>query len=162
MKLSLGIDQSTTLTGLCLIRYDDIGVPLQASWEFVECATIETPDYLSMRDEIQLFIFQYPHIVTAEGAYYGPSAEAHRNAVRSATWVEAVVCEYKIGSRFDIVPASEWRLKVWGKMPRLKSDALKAYSIQWAKDHGVPVANDHEGDALGLAVCGMMMAMEAD
>lgn len=156
-QICLGIDQSTTLTGLCLCRYRSAD-----DWDFIRCDTYETPGYIAMRKHISDFIMlDYPDVVICEDAFYGRSATAHKAAVRSATWVEAVVMQYKLGRRFEIVPATTWRAKVWGPVKRMKSPEAKQYSIDYARSLGVPVDNDHEADAFGMCRYGILTDTEA-
>lgn len=151
--ISLGIDQSMYATGLCKINFDRGG-----HWNYMRSETVATPSYLAMRDALIAFVgLNTVTVVTAEDAFMGKFAAAHKAAIRSATWVEAVCCQYKIGEMFQIVEAKSWRAKIWGAgKGGLKRDDAKAYSVEYAIAHGLPAdVDDNQGDAFGLALCGM-------
>lgn len=165
--ISIGVDQSTTATGLCAVRFDKSG-----EWEVVTAKTVETETYNEMSTELRAFInfvsyhdMPPPTVIMCEGAYFGKSASAHANAVRSAAWVEAVVCQYKLGEMFDVVPAASWRAVAWHRLKnasRLKSADAKKYSIIFADEAGIVDPDDHQGDALGLAIYGMKAYLERE
>ncbi len=160
--ISLGIDQSMKATGLCLVSFDANGV-----WTYLRSRTVATPDFNTMRDEMIPFIgLDMPTVVTAEDAFLMKSPQAFKNAIRSAAFVEAVCCQYRIGQMFHIVEAKSWRAKIWGKgKGGMKRDDAKAYSVEFIKSAiaGSPVdviqnnphPDDNQGDAFGLSLCGM-------
>lgn len=156
--ISLGIDQSMYATGMCVVQFGSTGVSV-----YLRSQTVATPDYNAMRDALIAFIgLDTVTVVTAEDAFMGKSPAAHKAAIRSATWVEATCCQYKIGEMFDIVTANEWRAQVWGKgKGGMKRDDAKAYSVEFAESHGLIDLDNNQGDAFGLSLCGMHRYLEA-
>jgi len=139
-------------TGLCLVQFGETGV-----WVYLRSRTIATPSYVAMRDALIDFIgLDTVTVVTAEDAFFGKSAMAHKNAIRSATWVESTCCQYGLGEMFDIVSANQWRAAIWGKgKGGMKRDDAKAFSIEFATAHGLLDPDDNRGDAFGLALYGI-------
>ena len=155
--IAIGVDQSITKTGLCMRRFTMNGYS-----KVIRAATVDTPTYNDMRRSLLTFIgLLTPTVIMCEGAFYGKSATAHAAAVKSAAWVEAVVCQYKLGEMFDVVPAVSWRKVAWPGVKRMKSEDAKLYSILQAIKAGIVDPDDHQGDADGICQYAIKMYTEA-
>jgi len=150
--IAIGVDQSTTKTGLCMRRFT-----LNGHSKVIRAATINTPTYIDMRNAITGFIALHsPTVIMCEDGFKGCNVMT----TVTAAWVEAIVCQYKLGEMFDKVSASEWRKAVWGKMKSLNSAEWKAYSIAQAIKAGIVDPDDHQGDADGICQYAIKMYTE--
>lgn len=152
--IAIGIDQSMKATGLCIVRFDREG-----RWKVIRAVTVETPTYNAMRDAIVHFPgLHTPTVIMCEDGFKGCNVAT----TVTAAWVEAIVCQYKLGEMFDKVVANKWRSVAWPGKGKMKAPAWKAHSIEYAKWEGIVDPDDHQGDALGLAIYGIKAYLEAD
>ena len=110
--IAIGVDQSTTKTGLCMRRFIANG-----NSKVIRAATIDTPGYNDMRRSLLTFIgLLTPTVIMCEDGF--PRCNVMTTV--TAAWVEAVVCQYNLGEMFDKVSASEWRKAVWPDANQVK------------------------------------------
>lgn len=164
--LSLGIDQSTTDTGLCLIRFEN-----SYKFEPVKTATVKTPDYPAMIEAVCSFMgLEGPDVCCAEWGYISVDKGTKQMdkgvqgfyAVQTCTWVECLMHHYFKPTMFCKASAHDWRERIWGHgkgwMPRKQA---KAYSITYAEAAGIESPTHDMADAFGLALYGKEIYEEA-
>jgi len=160
--ISLGVDQSTTKTGMCLIEFDK-----KFKWEFIKATTVETSDYGNMKVWMLAMIIN-PAVVCAEWGYVGKNIQSAFQTIRTSGWCEAVTNEFWREAKFFTASAAEWRNLIWyqgaGFMNRADAKKfsidflLKSTYLSKVKPEK---PDDHQGDALGLALYGMHKYLEA-
>ncbi len=172
--MSIGIDPGTT-TGWAMVMPNTKGQLTLAGRGHIKRPKSDNGDWLSYVRQVRELVQGWWSIpdrifVAVEGQYIGSYTDARgvRRPV-AGSLVPAQIAGIWMGAISAVMDPDmvhqyqpdEWRRIIWPDMRRMKRNEAKEWAVRWAQMtfQVVKVTRD-EADAIGLAVCGMLMARE--
>ena len=169
----LGVDQSTTATGLCVIKWHPVSGPDVLYARTVEPSGMQEI-YSALCDVFRYTSYRPVAMAREQGFFSAKTPEAGLAIERSGGWIEMAIWTLSARAMMVTSPtmyrmmAIEWRRAVWGaEYAKLPADVAKDHSVQFFLAHVIPqiakkgypeidadAVDDHMADAFGIACCG--------
>lgn len=171
--MSIGIDPGTT-TGWAMVMPNTKGQLTLVDHGHIKRDKTEGGDWLPYVQQVRNLLLGWWQIpdrifLAVEGQYIGSYTDARgvRRPVAGSIvpaqiagiWMGAISTMMDPDMVHQYQP-DEWRHIIWPDMRRMKRDEAKRWAVRWVKMAFQVKVTQDEADAIGLAVCAMLMAKE--